>query len=283
MKTIFHAKRFDTLKASERAAYKALVAELKAEPGRGHCFGPVWDTGGAYASRIACDGQEIYLQTESTVGVHENQLNAIFSDGKSRRVFDLSDSSIGPQSNHVRTVTWFDLPPALVALRNSTLRCGYCGKDEAADSGKVFCDKCPGSEYLKPDDFKLLRLMPISFRGDRPEITEAERAAILPAYQAGRLALGARRKAAKVAQIAAQHENAERELEGFTFFWDRGVDTENLIYYGSTKGFCFGWRKPLTDAEAAEVLAVISEFRFRYEIKTTSGGLHNGRTLSGNE
>lgn len=63
------------------------------------------------------------------------------------------------------------------------------------------------------------------------------------------------------------------ELKGMLWLLDHGIDTENAIYYRHTDRFCFGWRAPVTDKVLSQLLDVLTEFPFSYEIKT------NGRKL----
>src|SRR5574342_721932 len=152
-------------------------------------------------------------------------------------------------------------------IRRNTHKCGYCGKQEPAQKGYVFCPHCIGSAYLKSSELHLLRMMPVEFEGNRAPLTEAEQAHLLPLYKEAQLHGNERDKAIYI---------AETEFKGFTWLMDHGIKTDNCIYYSHTDRFSFGWRNPVDAEFLSELLDVVSEFPFAYEIKT-----QDGRTLSG--
>ena len=76
------------------------------------------------------------------------------------------------------------------------------------------------------------------------------------------------------AQEVVRH--ADDEANGRMWFYDRGfTNQENLIYYNHTRTFSWGWRNGVNPELLSQLLAVISEFPYRYEIKT-----EDGRTLN---
>jgi len=50
-----------------------------------------------------------------------------------------------------------------------------------------------------------------------------------------------------------------------------GIKIDNCIYYSHTDRFSFGWRSPVSAEVVSEILNVISEFPFLYEIKCDDG------------
>lgn len=52
---------------------------------------------------------------------------------------------------------------------------------------------------------------------------------------------------------------------------DHGISIENVIYYSHTDTFCFGWRDKCGAEFVGQVLEVISEFPYPYEIKCADG------------
>lgn len=80
-----------------------------------------------------------------------------------------------------------------------------------------------------------------------------------------------------VQSTARKIRDLETERDGILWFMDRGIPTENLIYYSHTGIFTFGWRQPVGPALLSRILDVISEFGRPYAIKTL-----DGRRLEGN-
>lgn len=77
--------------------------------------------------------------------------------------------------------------------------------------------------------------------------------------------------AALKAKHAAQVQELETELAGTLWLLEHREPIDNVIYYGHTGVFCWGWRRPLDPADVSRVLDFISEFPYPYEIKQASG------------
>jgi hypothetical protein len=156
------------------------------------------------------------------------------------------------------------------SIRDNTLQCGYCGATYPKESGQVFCDRCLDSEYLKPDELKLLRLLPIGngeWNHDRPELTDEERATLTILYEAGRKKVYARKKENLRKRYDEHYRQQTIEYNGLVWLLDHGIDMENCIYYSHLNTFTFGWRNPVTDEERARIEERIDGFPYRYEIK----------------
>ncbi len=292
IKTILRTYSFDVTTESGRADWQALKEKLSSGP---HCHGPVLADCWQFVSDL--DGQTVELETRH---LFDNQWNTAPIEGKSDkglRVFDWAlQADSAPHSNlsaprGIRRGHYLEQTAEMRELRRNTMKCGYCGKQEPAAKGYVFCPHCIDSEYLKESDLPLTRMRPIDESGFGPKakesapLTEAEKAHLLPIYRAaqihGSTERGKARIAAERAKVAAEYEstlhNATVKRDGFVWLMDRGIRTENVIFYSHTGRFSFGWRKPLGESELAELLAAMNgEFPFPYDIKTESG-----RTLSG--
>lgn len=81
---------------------------------------------------------------------------------------------------------------------------------------------------------------------------------------------------AKVSALLPDAEkSAKREIEqakiktkAYTWLLDNGfADLDNVIFYGHTQRFCFGWQRKLSDAEKSALLDALCEFPFDYDIK----------------
>lgn len=200
------------------------------------------------------------------------------------RVFDWAEDYLPHGNQNIKKGHWLEQVPAMREIRASTLKCGYCGA--YFDHGE-FCDKCLGSEYLKPVDLRLLRLLPVasSFLGRRAPLSEEESAVLIPLYEQAQGLGKARRDAEKlsikrkrIASLVPEAEkkaielveDAKTEAAALTWLMDAGYGgIDNVIFYSHSKRFGFGWRNPLTKDEHRALLAVLgSEFPFDYDIKT---------------
>ena len=287
MKTILHTFNFDTTNAAGLAAWNAFKLERKSGP---HCHGPVLSD--VYHPFVAFDGVEIELETKHLFENQWNTVSGCISETGSR-VFDYAlQSDSAPHAGGkmsaprgIRRGHWLEQTADMKEIRRNTMACGYCGKQEPAAKGNVFCPHCIDSEYLKPADLKLTRMRAIE-DGNKPfvELSEAETAYLMPLYTAaqthGTTERGKARLAAKRADIEKTYKaklaNAETEYQGFKWLIDHGV-TSDPIFYAHTGRFGFGWRTPLSADVVSALLEVISEFGFPYDIKCD-----NGKTLSGN-
>ena len=211
-----------------------------------------------------------------------NQWNETESAGN-RRLFDWYQQYRLSGKNW-KQGHYLDITPEMDHIRAHTLTCGYCGKyvREGEPHG-WHCAQCLGSEYIKPTDLKMLRLEPVSAKRDYRELTDTERAEILPKYnEAQGLGLVSREAAAKskarqkIARLVPDAEakaaqdiaNAKTETAAYTWLLDHGVNIlDNVIFYDHTRRFCFGWRTPLTATEKSALLDVLCECHFDYDIK----------------
>jgi hypothetical protein len=295
MKTTIHFYRFDTDNPEDAAAYAKLRAELLATPGRGRRIfsgtpSNCMDAASNYSDHASeLDGETIELETAH---LFENQWNTAPIDGisdKGLRVFDWVETArisgaARMQGNNwaplnIRRGHYLDISAEMRELRSGTLGCGYCGAQYPKKDAPKFCDRCLDSEYLKPEDLRLLRLRAIS--EDKPHATRAplsdkERADLMQRYTEaqiyGNTERGKKRIAAERARIIAEYDstikNATVKRNGFLWLMDRGFNTANVIYYPHTGKFSFGWRKPLS-AEFVQAFP-FADFPFTYEIKAES-------------
>lgn len=272
IKTVVHTYMFDTTRPKDKDAYETLKQKLKADGLK--CF-ETW--GGSKHYKPELDGVEVTLETKH---LFNNQWNT----DKGRLMDWAQDYPIDfPKS--IKKGYWLEQVPEMAEVRRNRMACGYCGKQEPAQKGYVFCPHCIDSEYLKPSDLNLTRMQSVADTKDRAPLTEAERDHLLPLYRDAQLhgntARGKVRVANKRASIEEEYRKAVHaattERDGFVWLMDHGVNTENVIYYKHTDTFSFGWRKPLDDALLSDLLDMISEFSWRYEIVCA-----DGRKLTGN-
>ena len=212
MKTKVHVYAFDTRSAEEATAYRELCARMAAA--KIECF-ETWGGGaGHWLPFSKMDGRTIELETAH---IYSNQWNTAPVKGVSEngfRVFDWAqDHPIGGMSPHVKRGHWLEITDEMRAIRRDTLSCGYCGKyAPAGKDAPPFHLDCIGSEYLKPDDLHLLRMLPVEqHHPKRAPLTAAERAELVPLYKDAQLHGRTERDKARIAKARADvHDQMRR-------------------------------------------------------------------------
>lgn len=266
--TRLHRYHFNLTNEAGQEAWKQLESELKAKGlKRFHAWGgtpPTWT-----------DKQEATEQVEIEVScIFDNQWNTT-----KERVFDWFQyyEINGPKCARGH---WLEITTEMQEAREKTVKCGYCGKhygihhEPAPVDG--FCQACLDSPYLKESDLYLLRLVPVSDkRNYNQKLTQAESESLLPRY-VSRQTTGADSRSKKrrddqrarvIEKAQEETENATTERDGMLWLWDKGLDLDNVIFYGHTRKFSFGWRSPLAESVASKLLDVLTEFPFEYELK----------------
>jgi hypothetical protein len=167
-------------------------------------------------------------------------------------------AEFGPRGNRLARRVGYILKAdegfdALQAFRARYTVCGYCGKRHAADA--EWCDACLGSAYLKESDLPHLRCLPLAL--SFPDRKEPAPEWLVAAFKTrSRDAAAARMAAAyaqKVERLERKRANLALELTLMESLNAAGVAwhiLDNLIYYDHTGKFCFGWKAPLTAADA---------------------------------
>ena len=117
-----------------------------------------------------------------------------------------------------------------------------------------------------------MRPIDTPFGAKTPELTDAERAHLLPIFEEaqkkGRLERWEKRKADTRRRMARKVEQAKIEEEATLWLIERGIDPELFIYYNHTGRFCFYWREPANEEQYKRLLDKLgSEFPFDYDIK----------------
>lgn len=286
MQTILRKYEFDVATPAGKEAWAAFKLERE-QSGGGHIFGPVFHEIG---SSYALDGVTLELDTKH---LHENQWTATEPGGKQYRVFDWFLQAHGNYTGgmadasrpNIRRGHYLEQTNAMKEIRRNTNACGYCGNQEPAAAGAVFCPKCLDSEYLTIDNLPLLRMQAVDDRSSRGPLSAPELDYILPLYRQaqihGNSDRAKKRIAANLERVHAKYakatRNATNERDGFLWLMERGINTANVIYYDHTERFCFGWQKKLEEPLLGDLLNVISEFGWPYRIECA-----DGRKLEGN-
>lgn len=254
IKTTIHTYAIDLRSKGGYDAYQKLHETLCSTPGRGAWLN-TWSESG---KRLVIDDGPIELETEH---LFSNQWNASIG-----RVFDWYEE-YDPRSS-IKRGHYLDITDEMREIRRNTYACGYCGKQEPAAKGYVFCPRteCLGSPYLKHTDLCLLRMQSVARDETRAPLTDAELAHLLPQYEAAQQARRQREIVKKRAGHAKKLAQAQTEHEGMVWLLDHGFDTSRWIYYAHEDRFCYGWRDKVSDEDAARWLAVASEAPFAYKV-----------------
>lgn len=223
------------------------------------------------------DGQTVILETAFLFG---DQWNSAAWEGGSENGLRLYDAVIWqrPQtSGKFKWGYWLELSDDCQKARDTQHCCGYCGS-RTYGQGDTFCSSCLDSPYLEEKDLPLLRLLPVSADRKRPDLSDDEKSELLPRFiNAQTVAEGSRAvanakkaRADAIADCEKTIENATVERDGKLWLLDRHYPLENVIYYPSSREFCFGWRKPISRAEwDSKLSGLLMEFPFPWKIKGT--------------
>lgn len=269
MKTTMHQYYFDTSKKKDAEAYNDLSVKLRRKGLK--CFS-AWG-GGSYYQKDR-DGLVVELETEH---LFENQWNTGPIEGLSSqglRVFDWAED-YKQYNKYIRCGYHIDLTEEMKKVRRNTLKCGYCGAQEPAGAGIVFCTHCLDSEYLTEKEIYLLRLKAIDDKKPRERLTAEEKKTLLPLFRKaqieGSTAQGKARLLEQRRKIHNEYttttKNALTERDGFLWLLDHGVRIDNVIFYSHTGRFSIGWRKPFSQGEESHLKEFIGEFPFPYDLQ----------------
>jgi len=215
-------------------------------------------------------------------GVYHVETDILFSNqyntSEGLRIFEKCSRLIEHKGGEWRKGEGYYIARGIEELRAAQAErhvCGYCGAQYDLPK-QTFCDKCLDSPYLKADELYLLRLMPVKggiHGGERPALSEAERAELLPRY-VERQTTGADSRAAERlrrqrADIAKKYDTktkaAKTEHDGMIWLMDHGISVDNVIYYPHVNKFSFGWRSGLSAEVKAALETRLVKFPFTWE------------------
>lgn len=276
METILHCYRFDVSKPDEAAAWRALNDKLKGWP---HCMSAMESDNGKHHRKhiLPLDGQPVTLETKHLFNNQWNTTPTATSEN-GLRVFDWR-LHYQLHNQDIKEGHYLEQTDEMKETRRNTVKCGYCAHQYQAAQGYVFCTACLDSEYLKENDLRLLRLLPVSqddHKSKREPLTDAERAHLMPQYVERQTTGADSRNVKKLRKqrerIADEYESTTREAltkrDGLLWLMDHGVSIDNVIYYSHTDMFCFGWRGDgLARSVISALLDLLTEFPYEYEIK----------------
>jgi len=257
--------------AEDAAAYEALLDKLGDFK---NCFNVHADARPGNRDRIKSG--PIELETKC---LFNNQWNTTEASGN-LRVFDWYEG-IYPNSR-IKAGHYLVVTDEMQAIRDRTYSCGYCGhlhREHHIVADAPFCKQCLGSEYLEVDNFKLLRLRPVSCSNRNfSDLTKAEHSKLMAEYilaqtkgNSARTKQLLKEKLQKLKDACAKRVKLARiERDGFTWLIDNGVKTNNCIFYGhqgDSGTFVFGWRSGYAPEVSAHMEGLLQCFPFLYEFK----------------
>ncbi len=267
-----HTYRFCTYRNLEQVeAHQALCAKLKATGLR-----MLHMAGGAAHCSSELDGKEIELETEHLFNDQWNTAPIAGVSDSGLRVFDWYEDA-NFQNPGTKIGHYLEITDEMREARRNRYVCGFCGRQEDAQKGTVFCGQCIDSEYLKEEELYLTRMRSVTEgRAPRSPLTKSEAERLVPEYRKAQVHGASERGVARLAKqrhdivtkCDATVANATAERDGMLWLLDRGLKIDNVIYYSHTKNFSFGWRSPVSAGVKSNILEVISEFPFPYEIKS---------------
>jgi hypothetical protein len=268
MKTKLHSYHFDISKPDQNAAYESLVARLTADEGRR--FFNVYAMNGEHKTitgEVTLETKHLFADQWNTSSDSPTNPNA--------RIFDWYEG-IFPNKK-IKQGHWLEITDEMRSVRQTTLICGYCGKNYANGSEGSFCTSCLDSAYLKETELHLLRLLPVGlFMPKRQPLAQSELEQLLPLYvdrqTKGNDSRAVKAKADARRRVVEKYTDAkdaiETEYKGFSWLLDHDISVDNVIFYSHTGKFCFGWRNPLSESVKSNLLDQLAEFLFDYEFAT---------------
>lgn len=253
IKTVLHTFSLLTTRPEDCAKYEQLCEKLDDGRHQMRC----WPIDRNYS----VEAGPVELETEF---LFSNQWNT--ADGK--RVFDWYEGIV--DNPNYRIGHYLEITDEMREIRRNTNVCGFCGHQEAAQKGNVFCCKCLGSPYLKETELYLLRMLPVELHfPNRKPLSKAESEYLTPLYveaqtKTNQKAMEIRYKTIETDR-ARKINNANDEADGFIWLMDRDIPTDNVIYYPSTGKFAFGWRSTMSESVEKALVKKLENFPYEYE------------------
>ena len=174
---------------------------------------------------------------------------------------------------------YIKMPKEYFNLLENTFSCGYCGKqytrEEKTKKDLSFCDSCLGNEYLKEDNLFLLRLKRINDKTERLPLNDCDNEVLTDINLKEFERLNKIRLRKKIKRLKEELlkdkqndiKNIRAEFKGFMWCLNKGIETDNLIYYKHTKTFTFGWRDKLNFEKEQQLKKQLINFPYLYELK----------------
>lgn len=269
VKTVLHFYEFNTRSDEELKEY-ARLRERLTKMGYSE-FDVLEQDNGSYMRKMALlDGKEIELETKY---LFSNQWNTVPIQGvsdKGLRVMDWREEA-PLYSNRLKRGYWLEQTDEMRRVREAVSKCGYCGS--AYPTGQQeFCSECLGSPFLEEKDLPLLRTLPVARECDkRNELTDDEKAELMPKYIEAQTKRKAAEKEKLIAKLNADYDKAvttaTAERDGMLWLLERDINIENVIFYNHTGKFSFGWRKPIIGDVRKRLEELLKDFPYEYEIK----------------
>lgn len=273
--TTLHYYRFDISDEAQAQAYKDLLdGTLKKIGFPVRTMGYPTDYNVAiFRDKIkSANGKVIELETDH---LFPDQWNA---KEPSLRLFNWAEYR-WPNAS-IKEGYWMEQTPEMAEVLRNTHKCGYCGQQEPAAKGHVFCPQCLGSEYLQKKDLHLTRMVAVrDTNNSRAPLTEAEEAHLVPQWREAQIHGKTQRDKVRIAKqretlkkdYAAAVRIAWIEFSGKAWLMDNGISIDLAIYYSYRDIWTFGWSSKLDKELCDDLLKVLVDFPFKYEVLCNDG------------
>ena len=282
--TTLHYYRFDISDEAQAQAYKDLLENTLKKIGF-----PVRTTDCRFAlpdrnadnflaAVKSANGKVIELETEH---LFPDQWNA---KDPSLRIFNWAEYR-WPNA-HIKEGYWLEQTPEMAEVLRNTHKCGYCGHMEPAAKGYTFCPQCLGSEYLQKKDLCLTRMVAVcDTHKSRARLTKAEEANLVPLWREAQIHGNTERDKVRIAKqreeveagLAKACRKAEIEYKGKMWLLGNGINIDIAIYYSHIDIWTFGWRSKLDKELCEDLLKVLVDFPFNYEVLCNDGTVFTGK------
>jgi hypothetical protein len=255
MKTKLHRYYFDTSNPDELEAYNELNKTLKATPGRGQWMN-VYPTASLDYKNVPIG--EVTLETKH---LFSNQWNTECG----HRVFDWYEG-IYPNKS-IKRGHYLDITPEMTAIRDTTFKCGYCGKE--VNKG-VYHLECLSSEYITPECFSLLHPKAVSDTTRYEKLTKEEMERYTTLWFKAKEHHARASIESNVAAYKKDREIQERKFSLKIRLLERGIPKDLFIVY-DLDNVTFGWNEPVSELIADWLEAKLKNMDIPWTIKSVNG------------
>jgi hypothetical protein len=272
IKTKVKYYRFDISNEEEKKQYKALSQKLN-KLGL-TLFDSIslsdYTTKTSFFNKIKELENKGFIELE-TEFIFNNQWNTT-EESFNLRVFDWAEE-IYP-NRKIKEGYYLEVNKEMTDIRENTFKCGYCGK-QYFKTKERFCLNCLDSEYLTKDNLILLQLKKVSDERDFKPLSLEDETYLNNLYTKAQINGNSERGKKRIEDLKIKLledktktiKNAETEYKGFMWLINKGINTNNVIYYNHTNIFCFGWKQNLSFEIEQELKQKLKNFPFKYELK----------------
>jgi len=271
IKTKIKYYRYDISKDTEKAKYNKLCKELQKTRNLFDCISLTnYEQKTNFFNKIKALEKKGFIELE-TKFIFNDQWNTN-KENFNLRVLDWNEE-IHPNKDR-KEGYYLEITKEMQDIRRNTFKCGFCGKQYLNPKIK-FCKDCLDSEFLKVEELRLLRLKNVSDKTGIKPLTTEELNKLMPIYKKAQIEGTTERGKARIKglrdnlykEMIDTRKKATIKHNGFIWLLDKGINTNNCIYYEHTNIFSFGWRNPIDKAIIEDLRKELKDFPYAFEIK----------------